>query len=142
MKIQLILYFYKGLNSSAYKYCLTIQRGDSIEKNKGQIRVTAALAILIAALMVLSTFVVVAPIVEKASAAANPNEEFRGYNLEQNKWTTGNLGKAYYEGDFVSYQLWIGQGSKIWEIIGPHILGIQTLRKNILPMYTFTLPLL
>ena len=43
-----------------------------------------------------------------------PSERFKGYNLQKSKWTTGNLGKDYYEGDFVSYQLRIDDSSKIW----------------------------
>ncbi|MEM2944245.1 MAG: SdrD B-like domain-containing protein, partial [Methanomassiliicoccales archaeon] len=51
---------------------------------------------------------------ENTVVAAEPSERFVGYNLEQNKWTTGDLGKAYTEGDFVSYQLKITKSSKIW----------------------------
>jgi hypothetical protein len=42
------------------------------------------------------------------------DESFWGYNLESAKWTHGNLGKDYYEGDFVSYQLVITKDSKVW----------------------------
>jgi uncharacterized repeat protein (TIGR01451 family) len=42
------------------------------------------------------------------------DESFWGYNLQDNKWTHGNLGKDYYEGDFVSYQLVITKDSKVW----------------------------
>ena len=37
------------------------------------------------------------------------DESFWGYNLESNVWTHGNLGKDYYEGDWVSYQLVISR---------------------------------
>jgi hypothetical protein len=46
--------------------------------------------------------------------AKEPSERFLGYNLERGLWTTGNLGKAYFEGDFVSYQLRIDISSKVW----------------------------
>ena len=49
-----------------------------------------------------------------ATGAKEPSERFKGYNTERDKWTTGNLGKAYVEGDFVSYQLRIDSASKVW----------------------------
>lgn len=49
-----------------------------------------------------------------AMAAKEPAERFKGYNKEKGVWTTGNLGKAYVEGDFVSYQLRIDKASKVW----------------------------
>jgi len=49
-----------------------------------------------------------------ATGAKEPSERFKGYNTESAKWTTGNLGKAYFEGDFVSYMLRIDKASKIW----------------------------
>lgn len=49
-----------------------------------------------------------------ATEAKKSSECFKGYNKERNKWTTGNLGKAYVEGDFVSYQLRIDKTSKLW----------------------------
>lgn len=42
------------------------------------------------------------------------SERFLGYNKQKGKWTTGNLGKDYVEGDYVSYQLRIDNSSKIW----------------------------
>jgi len=51
---------------------------------------------------------------KNATGAGLPSERFLGYNTEIGKWTTGNLGKAYVEGDWVSYQLWIDKGSKVW----------------------------
>ncbi len=48
------------------------------------------------------------------ASAAEPSERFLGYNTEKDKWTTGNLGPAYVEGDFVSYQLRIDVDSKVW----------------------------
>ncbi|MEE9370632.1 MAG: hypothetical protein V3W45_04080, partial [Sedimentisphaerales bacterium] len=42
------------------------------------------------------------------------DESYWGYNTEQDKWTHGNLGKAYLEGDWVSYQLVISNDSKVW----------------------------
>lgn len=46
--------------------------------------------------------------------AAEPSERFKGYNKQRDKWVTGNLGKAYVEGDYVSYQCRIDISSKIW----------------------------
>ena len=45
---------------------------------------------------------------------ANPGEDFYGYNLESGTWTKGNLGKDYVEGDWVSYQLFMDNASKVW----------------------------
>jgi hypothetical protein len=42
------------------------------------------------------------------------NESFWGYNTASSSWTHGNLGKEYYEGDYVSYQLVISEDSKVW----------------------------
>ena len=50
-----------------------------------------------------------------ATGAKEPSERFKGYNKERDKWTVGNLGKAYVEGDFVSYQLRIDKASKVWK---------------------------
>lgn len=47
-------------------------------------------------------------------APTEPSERFKGYNTQTAKWTTGNLGKAYVEGDFVSYMLRIDVTSKVW----------------------------
>ncbi len=49
-----------------------------------------------------------------APTMAAGDESYSGYNLEQSKWTHGNLGKAYTEGDWVSYQLVITSDSKLW----------------------------
>jgi len=49
-----------------------------------------------------------------ATGAKQPSERFKGYNKQRAKWTVGNLGKAYVEGDFVSYQLRIAKTSKVW----------------------------
>jgi hypothetical protein len=49
--------------------------------------------------------------------AAEPSERFLGYNKQRSKWVTGNLGKAYVEGDYVSYQLRIDKSSKIWGLL-------------------------
>ncbi len=46
--------------------------------------------------------------------AVEPAERFKGYNLERGLWVVGNLGKAYVEGDFVSYELRIDKASKLW----------------------------
>ena len=48
------------------------------------------------------------------ATAKEPSERFKGYNTQSAKWTTGNLGKAYFEGDFVSYMLRISSASKAW----------------------------
>ncbi|MDH5449249.1 MAG: hypothetical protein OEX01_09660, partial [Candidatus Bathyarchaeota archaeon] len=40
-----------------------------------------------------------------ATGAKEPSERFKGYNKQRDKWVVGNLGKAYVECDFVSYQL-------------------------------------
>ncbi len=70
-------------------------------------KTSIATAFLIASLMIsLSVGIVFAPKIS--------SERFLGYNLEKTKWTTGNLGKDYHEGDFVSYQLWIDETSKVW----------------------------
>ena len=46
--------------------------------------------------------------------AAAQAEDFVGYNLQTGQWDNSNLGKAYTEGDFVSYQLQLTTASKIW----------------------------
>jgi hypothetical protein len=48
------------------------------------------------------------------AGAAEPSERFKGYNKQRERWVVGNLGKAYVEGDFVSYQLRIDETSKVW----------------------------
>jgi len=51
-----------------------------------------------------------------AAAATSGDELFQGYNKQRGKWVTGNLGKDYYEGEFVSYQLRITSDSKVWGV--------------------------
>jgi len=70
-------------------------------------QVTTAFIILT---LLISTAVLVSPV----RAPGDPDERFKGYNLEQSKWTTGNLGKDYVEGNFVSYLLRISSDSKVW----------------------------
>ena len=48
------------------------------------------------------------------AGAKEPSERFKGYNKQRDKWVVGNLGKAYVECDFVSYQLRIDTASKMW----------------------------
>jgi len=50
----------------------------------------------------------------RISIAPEPSESWAGYNLGQGKWTKGNLGSEYVEGDWVSYQLRIDPASKVW----------------------------
>ena len=59
--------------------------------------------------------------ISPAAAATSGDEFFQGYNSERGKWVTGNLGKEYYEGDFVSYQLRITRDSKVWGATEFHI---------------------
>ncbi len=72
--------------------------------------IATVLAILFLASIVIS-WIFINPL---ARAPNEPSERFKGYNTQSAKWTTGNLGKAYVEGDFVSYMLRIGKESKIW----------------------------
>jgi hypothetical protein len=48
------------------------------------------------------------------AGAKEPSERFKGYNKQRDKWVVGNLGKAYFEGDFVSYQARFDETSKVW----------------------------
>ncbi len=67
-------------------------------------------SLLIVGVMVASVF----GIVNYAAALSGASEQFQGYNLDTGKWVNANLGSAYMEGDFVSYQLMIQSSSKIW----------------------------
>jgi len=49
-----------------------------------------------------------------AAAAPGAAEQFLGYDKGVGKWEGANLGKAYSEGDWVSYQLKILDRSPIW----------------------------
>jgi hypothetical protein len=69
--------------------------------------------ISVIAILFLSTLILCTGYLGTA-AAKEPSERFLGYNLERELWTTGNLGKAYFEGDFVSYQLRLDTSSKVW----------------------------
>ncbi|MBN1678456.1 MAG: Ig-like domain repeat protein [Candidatus Thermoplasmatota archaeon] len=64
---------------------------------------------MVVAVLVASAFGIVGLV--NAGGAA---EQFDGYNKESGKWVNANLGKAYVEGDFVSYQLKLLSSSKIW----------------------------
>ncbi|MCW4021356.1 MAG: hypothetical protein NWF14_09050, partial [Candidatus Bathyarchaeota archaeon] len=70
-------------------------------------KIVIAIAIFVMSLVLFSVCI-------NAAGAKEPSERFKGYNTESAKWTTGNLGKAYFEGDFVSYMLRIDKASKIW----------------------------
>jgi hypothetical protein len=78
---------------------------------KNYLKKIAALALAIMIITVVLVGVVNAPSV---SGANEPSERFRGYNLATASWDNSDLGKAYTEGDFVSYQLRIDSASKIW----------------------------
>ncbi|HUT26821.1 MAG TPA: hypothetical protein VMW85_02075, partial [Methanomassiliicoccales archaeon] len=73
-------------------------------------------ALLIAIFMISAGFITILQItVESGSAADNyPAEYFVGYDSGSAVWQNANLGKAYMEGDWVSYQLRLDTGSKIW----------------------------
>jgi hypothetical protein len=70
------------------------------------------LAIL--AVLFLTSLIILSLSSGNVTGAKEPPERFKGYNKERGKWTSGNLGKAYVEGDFVSYQLRIDKSSKVW----------------------------
>jgi hypothetical protein len=75
---------------------------------------TSVFAKVMSALMLVALVTSALGITITATAANDPSERFLGYNTESAIWTTGNLGKAYSEGDWVSYQLRIDSASKIW----------------------------
>ncbi len=77
---------------------------------KSPVGLSKFLAVMIVALFVASAFAVTAYQVKSAGAS----EQFLGYNSQTATWDNSNLGKAYNEGDFVSYQLMIQSSSKIW----------------------------
>ncbi|NLX47252.1 MAG: hypothetical protein GXY70_03675, partial [Euryarchaeota archaeon] len=52
--------------------------------------------------------------VDAGTVETYPAEHFVGYDLESDTWVNSDLGKAYMEGDFVSYQLRIDNTSAIW----------------------------
>lgn len=67
-------------------------------------------SVLVVAVLLTSTFGVIGLV--KAQGGAS--EQFQGYNKDTGKWVNANLGSAYVEGDFVSYELQILSTSKAW----------------------------
>ncbi len=86
----------------------------SNDEDKG-IDIKKIASILIAVLMISAGFVTLLQFAaDTGSGESYPAEHFVGFDLESGTWVNSDLGKAYMEGDFVSYQLRLDSSSKIW----------------------------
>jgi len=80
-----------------------------------RIDISKVLSILLAILMISAGFTTLLSIgVNTGTEVSYTSEHFLGYDLESGTWVNADLGKAYMEGDFVSYQLRLDSDSKIW----------------------------
>ena len=67
------------------------------------------------AFVILTLLISAVMLINPVRAPGDPDERFKGYNLNKNDYVVGNLGKLYVEGGFVSYQLRIYKESKVWD---------------------------